>query len=264
MTFVTCDAGVWVATHTLPRHRARCGISLPRRGSVPSRGMATSRRSPSANESADGAPQSAAGVPGVNDTALLVRRCQQGDERAFRELFSLHRNDVARIVHRMHGRREDFEDLLQETFVQIFRSIGTFQGSSRFSTWLYRVTVNVVLMHRRAARSRPTLLSESAAAPPFDPGAAPDASAATNRRVRAFREIVDNLSEKKRTVYVLHELEGISPAEISTIVRAPVLTVRTRLFYARREVMEAMLKNPVLSSIAGEGRPGAEDSKGNE
>lgn len=236
------------------RYVARRGISRPRHASVGGRTMAGPERSPDdsrAAESADAiARASRPSSDAATDVAQLVERCQRGEERAFRQLFSLCRGDVARIVHRMHGRREDFEDLVQETFVQIFRSISSFQGSARFSTWLYRVTVNVVLMHRRAAKSRPVLISEDSAAPPLDPGETPDASVARNRRVRAFRDIIDSLSEKKRTVYVLHEIEGVAPAEIARIVGAPVLTVRTRLFYARREVLAAMRKSAVLRAAA--------------
>jgi RNA polymerase sigma-70 factor (ECF subfamily) len=67
--------------------------------------------------------------------------------------------------------------------------------------------------------------------------------------MRAFGRLLDRLAEKKRDVFVLHELEGLSPAEISEIVGAPVLTVRTRLFYARRELEQMWKDEPTLASI---------------
>jgi RNA polymerase sigma-70 factor (ECF subfamily) len=68
--------------------------------------------------------------------------------------------------------------------------------------------------------------------------------------MRAFRRVIDQLAEKKRTVFILHELDGRSPAEISQIVGAPVLTVRTRLFYARRELAEMLKHEPTLAAFA--------------
>jgi RNA polymerase sigma-70 factor (ECF subfamily) len=72
--------------------------------------------------------------------------------------------------------------------------------------------------------------------------------------------VIDKLAEKKRTVFLLHELEGLAPAEISKIVGAPVLTVRTRLFYARRELSEMLQEEPTLAAFAKAfARSGADD-----
>jgi RNA polymerase sigma-70 factor (ECF subfamily) len=150
----------------------------------------------------------------------------------------------------MGVRHTDVEDLLQEVFLQVHRSIGDFKGQSRLTTWLYRVTVNVVLMHRRASRSRPVLVNESVSMPPLDPAALPDEQVARRQRIEAFHRILDRLSEKKRAVYVLHELEALSPSEIADIVGAPILTVRTRLFYARREVARMLVDEPSLAALA--------------
>jgi RNA polymerase sigma-70 factor (ECF subfamily) len=185
----------------------------------------------------------------VSDVADLVTRCREGDAAAFRELFRAHREDVARLVYRMTASRADLEDLVQEVFLQVHRSIQDFRGDARFSTWLYRLTVNVVLMHRRAAKSRPQLIGEAVVAPPTDLRPLPDEQVARHRRIAAFRRLLERLSEKKRTVFVLHELEGLTPAEIGKIVGAPVLTVRTRLFYARRELDEMIADEPALANL---------------
>ena len=80
---------------------------------------------------------------------------------------------------------------------------------------------------------------------------APDEDAERRERVRAFGRLLDRLADKKRIVFVLHELEGVAPAEIARIVGAPVLTVRTRLFYARRELeadaRATSLRSPAMS-----------------
>jgi RNA polymerase sigma-70 factor (ECF subfamily) len=182
-----------------------------------------------------------------------VRRAQSGDSAGFRDLYTRHKRDVARLVLRMIGPRADLEDVVQEVFVQVFRSLNAFRAESRFSTWLHRVTVNVSLMYLRAQKSRPQLARDSSVPePPAPELESPASGAATAERLRALYTIIDQLSDKKRVVFVLHDLEGVPASEIATMVDAPVLTVRTRLFYARREVYAAMAKDPALDSIARE------------
>ncbi len=180
----------------------------------------------------------------------VLERAKNGDREAFRELFRRHRADVARLAFRMLGNQTDLEDVVQEVFLQVHRSLADFRGQSKFSTWLHRVTVNVVLMNRRAARSRPVFAAEALEDDELDGGRRPDEEAARNERMAAFRRVLERLPEKKRTVFVLHEIEGLLPAEISEIVDAPVLTVRTRLFYARRELCELMQAEPALVHLA--------------
>jgi len=193
---------------------------------------------------------SRASLYAVLDTEEMVARCQKGDGAAFRQLFLRHRNEVARLVFRMIGPRADLEDILQEVFLQVHRSLKDFRGQSKFTTWLHRVTVNVVLMYKRAARSRPQLVHPQGDETQADPRLAPDEDVARIERMRAFRRVIDKLAEKKRTVFLLHEIEGMLPADISKVVDAPVLTVRTRLFYARRELAEMLKEEPELASFA--------------
>lgn len=183
----------------------------------------------------------------------LVRRAQRGEERAFGELFARHRADVARIVHRILGSSADLEDVVQEVFIQVFRSLPSFRGESKFSTWLYRLTVNVTRMHVRHMRARPKLVGS----PPSDPAAleaasapnAPDERTETARRLRALHALLGRLSEKKREVLALHDFEGVPAAEIARILDIPVLTVRTRLFYARKELYTALASDPTLAPV---------------
>jgi RNA polymerase sigma-70 factor (ECF subfamily) len=182
----------------------------------------------------------------------LVLRCQAGNRDAFNELFSRHRADVARLVQRLLGGHGDIDDTVQEVFLQVHRSLKDFRFGSRFSTWLYRVTVNVVLMQRRAARSRPKLVEAPEGLVPEDASLSPEEQTARRRRVTAFYRLLDRLSDKKRVAYVLHELEGMTPSEIAQAVGAPVLTVRTRLFYARRELAEMLREEPALNGVARE------------
>ncbi len=180
----------------------------------------------------------------------LVATAAAGDKAAFRALYTRHRADVARLVYRMLGARSDLDDVIQEVFFQVYKSLKDFRGKSKFSTWLHRVTVNVVLMHRRAAKSRPVYAEETAQdLTPDDDAVLPDEDADRRARVRAFARVLARLADKKRVVFVLHELEGMAPSEIADVVGAPVLTVRTRLFYARREIEEMLRDEPSLAPL---------------
>ncbi|WP_437934894.1 RNA polymerase sigma factor [Sorangium sp. So ce341] len=214
--------------------------------------------SPSSSMSVEGADR----LPPVtepDDVGEWIRRFQSGDPTAFAEIFRRYRRDVARLVFRMLGPSADAEDVIQEVFIQVHRSLGDFRGQSKFTTWLHRVTVNAVLMARRAARSRPVFAGEPSVELEVDRGMLPDEDAARARRIDAFRRVLERLPEKKRVVYVLHELEGIAPTEIAEIVGAPVLTVRTRLFYARREIEAMMRAEPALAQLAAELAEGGAD-----
>jgi RNA polymerase sigma-70 factor (ECF subfamily) len=183
------------------------------------------------------------------DVDEIVQRAQGGDATAFASLFRKHRSAVAAIAYRMLGPGADLEDVVQEVFLQVHRSLPDFRGQAKFSTWLHRVAVNVVLMARRRARSRPLYTHEEAARHESDGRPLPDNDVARGRRLEAFQRLLDKLSDKKRTVFILHELEGMAPTEIARIVDCPVLTVRTRLFYARKELAQLMRSEPALAAI---------------
>ncbi|HHH10758.1 MAG TPA: sigma-70 family RNA polymerase sigma factor [Sorangium sp.] len=179
----------------------------------------------------------------------LVVRAQRGDTKAFAALFRRHRSAVAAIAYRMLGPNADLEDVVQDVFLQVHRSLPRFRNQAKFSTWLHRVAVNVVLMTRRRAKSRPQYTYDETPRQEPDARVLPDQQLDKLRRQRAFRRLLDKLSDKKRTVFILHELEGMAPADIAKTVGCPVLTVRTRLFYARRELAQLMRQEPALLSL---------------
>ena len=182
----------------------------------------------------------------------LVERALSGDESAFKQLFTRHRDDASRVVYRMLGPSPEVEDVVQDVFLHVYRSLHTFRGDSRFSTWLYRLAVNVTRMHLRRRKSRPRFADVDVPETPsgdqriLDPGEEVD----QRMRIRALYEVLDTLSEKKREVLVLHDFDGVVAKEIAETLDIPVLTVRTRLFYARKELYVAMRSHPALQSIA--------------
>src|SRR5262245_43757568 len=96
---------------------------------------------------------------GMGEIDPLIRRAQRGEQAALRELFQRYRSDVTRIAFRVLGPSADIEDVVQEAFVQLFRSLGSYRGEAKFSTWVYRVVSNVARMHLRREQVRPRLLA---------------------------------------------------------------------------------------------------------
>jgi RNA polymerase sigma-70 factor (ECF subfamily) len=186
----------------------------------------------------------------------LVERCAEGDARAFEELYHQYRGMVARLVRNVAGRRNDQEDIIQEVFLQVHRSIASFQGGSKFSTWLYRLTVNVALQYVKAKRHRPVpyLPIESRRDLSTDEPS-PERQVWGRERWAILMGLLESLSEKKRIVFVLHELEGVEAKEIARILGIPTLTVRTRLFYARKAIYDRLARNPELLAGMKSGGP---------
>jgi RNA polymerase sigma-70 factor (ECF subfamily) len=179
--------------------------------------------------------------------ATVVERARAGDPSAFRELYAAHHRQVARQLAFLVP-RADVEDVLQDVFIEVFRSIRRFQGKSAFTTWLYRVAVHVAMKSRRKhTRSRLDVVDELPEQ--VDEKPRPEEVTLSAERQARVEALLEQLSEKKRTVLVMHDLHGVDAHVIAEVVGTNVLTVRTRLFYARRE-LEALAKaDPALAEF---------------
>ena len=153
---------------------------------------------------------------------------------------------MARVVFRVIGPSSELDDVVQEVFFQVHRSLQAFKGQSKFSTWLHRVAVNVALQHIRKKRASlpQATTSEVPDAADTDAPASPLAAGLSSERLAAVYRVLDTLSEKKRIVIVLHDLQGVPAGEIAKALSTNVLTVRTRLFYARKEFYERIRLEP--------------------
>jgi RNA polymerase sigma-70 factor (ECF subfamily) len=171
----------------------------------------------------------------------LLRRLRDRDERAFRELIDAHRDRVYNITFRMLGNRAEAEDVAQEVFITVFKTIHTFREESKFSTWLYRVTVNqcknrIKYLARRHDRDRDELdettngVNGSIGAPT---PAAPDRALAGAQLEKLLQDAIASLDEEHRIVVVLRDVEDLSIDEICTITELPDGTVKSRLHRAR-------------------------------
>ena len=183
-----------------------------------------------------------AAAPG--DEALAARAAA-GDEPAFEELVTRYQARVFRLARRLTGSDDDAADVLQETFLQVYRGLPGFRGESRFGTWLYRVATNAALMQRRARARRPAESLE-AFLPRFDAAGIHVATPAELQVAARVDQLIDQraLAEKAwagierlpdlyREAFVLRDLEEMTTDEVARVLDLQPAAVRQRVHRAR-------------------------------
>ena len=177
--------------------------------------------------------------------AEAIRRAQQGDAEAFERIYRLHNRRVYALCLRMVGNTAEAEDLTQEAFLQLFRKIGTFRGESAFSTWLHRLSVNVVLMRLRKKTLAETSLDEAtepdedAGGPRKDIGGPDLRLSGSVDRVNLERA-VGQLPPGYRSVFVLHDVQGYEHNEIASIMNCSIGNSKSQLHKARMRLRELL------------------------
>jgi len=165
----------------------------------------------------------------------LIERLQAGDVRAFEELVIAHQHRVFAVAQRMLGNAAEAEEIAQEVFLRVHRSIGEFRGESRLSTWLYAITSRLCL-NRLAAGDR-RFRRDDAEALERAPGPGDAAALLERSEVEAaLRDAIAELPEDRRIVVVLRDLEGLSYEEIAQALDLELGTVRSRLHRARTDL----------------------------
>jgi RNA polymerase sigma factor (sigma-70 family) len=175
----------------------------------------------------------------------LVSRARAGDASAFDQLVGRHTARLYGLVYHMTGNHEDTNDLLQDVWTKVFRSLAGFRGASRFSTWIHSIAVNMSINFLKRRNRRQTLSLDAAS----DEGGAPDAmesllvSPHTPRSEAGISELQERLTEalgklsaEHRAVVTMFDIQGMAHAEIGRVLGVSEGTVRSRLFYAHRQL----------------------------
>ena len=183
-----------------------------------------------------------------------IERAQQGDPECFEALYGLHKRRVYSLCLRMTGNTAEAEDLTQEAFLQLYRKIGTFRGESAFSTWLHRLSVNVVLMRLRKkglpeVSLEETLEPQQEDGPRKDVGTVDNVLAGSIDRVNLQRA-VDSLPPGYRIVFILHDVEGYEHNEIAEMMGCSIGNSKSQLHKARLKLRE-LLKQSKAEKAAG-------------
>ncbi|MCG8417906.1 MAG: sigma-70 family RNA polymerase sigma factor [Proteobacteria bacterium] len=183
----------------------------------------------------------------------FIRKLRERDEKAFRDMVERYRDQVYNTTYRMLGNREEAEDLAQEVFITVFKSIDSFRGESKFSTWLYRITVNhcknrikyLARRHDRDQREYDENVTrdgaEAALTAPARPRS-PDRQLEGVEMEQILQRCIAELDDDHRILIVLRDIQDLSYEEIGTITSLPEGTVKSRLHRGRMALRKKMQK----------------------
>jgi RNA polymerase sigma-70 factor (ECF subfamily) len=180
----------------------------------------------------------------------LIRCAQAGDSEAFSALYETHRRKVYSICLRITGEPSEAEDCAQEAFLQCFLQLSTFRGDAALSTWLHRLTVNVVLMRLRANRHRPMSVELGPTAEGGETSllnllpVEDQQLAGTIDRI-AIGRALGKLPNGYRTVFLLHDVEGLAHSEIARNLGCTIGTSKSQLHQARLQLRHFLRRSTV-------------------
>ena len=194
--------------------------------------------------------------PRTDDDRELVSRTQKGEAGAFDELVVRYSPRLYGLVYNMTSNHEDTNDLLQDVFSKAYKSIGGFRGKSSFYTWIHSIAVNMTLnfLKKRGRRYHLSLDDMDASVQndkeflELTATSSPVREADLSELQRRLNEAMMKLSDEHRAVVTMFHIQGMPHAEISKILRVSEGTVRSRLFYANRQLqnyLDEFRKNPV-------------------
>ena len=178
------------------------------------------------------------------DDETLVARVQHGDAAAFDVLVQRYKERLYATVYHMTSNHEDANDLVQEAFIKAYKSISSFKRESSFYTWVYRIAVNRTINHLKRRKNRYHFsLDDVDTHIQNDPDFVELMSHVTPRREvglielqEKLNEALQKLSEAHRAVVVMHDVQGMTHADIAKVMKCSEGTVRSRLFYARQQL----------------------------
>ncbi len=187
---------------------------------------------------------------GVFDESGLVARAREGDLAAFNELVNQYSRKIFRLAKHITQNEEDAEDILQETFLKAFEHLGSFQGQSKFYTWIVRIAVNESLMKLRKRKSDRTVPLDE----PVDTGEDtmvreiavwdenPEQKYSREELGGILDEAVQSLRPAFRTVFVLRDIEELSTEETAEALEISIPAVKSRLLRARLQLREKLTR----------------------
>lgn len=178
----------------------------------------------------------------MSDDAELIAQTLRGQPASFGVLVRKYQDRLYNAVAHSMGNAEDARDAVQEAMVQAFLRLETFQQSSAFYTWLYRIAFNIAASHRRRKHITASVdqAREATGQEPVDAGPDPGDRIEQEERCQQVRQAIAQLSEEHRSVLVLRDMEGFCYEEIAEVLNLPVGTVRSRLHRARMQLRDLL------------------------
>lgn len=180
-----------------------------------------------------------AATPGPQEIDPLIQRCLKGDESAWTEIVRLYWRKVFNIAYKFVGRHDEAEDLAQDVFLKLFKSLKTFDRRANFSTWLISVSRNLCIDHYRSVRREHDVVTHDVdTATLAQPSAmdSPQVMLERRDRVALLRAALDKLPPSLRTAVMLRDIQELSYHEIAARLAVPEGTVKSRINRGRAEL----------------------------
>jgi RNA polymerase sigma-70 factor (ECF subfamily) len=184
------------------------------------------------------------------DDFELARRCVSGDRSAQRELFQTERRRVHAALYRVLGSNADMDDLLQDAFIEIFRSIQTFRGEASLGTWLDRITVRVAYAY--LTKRRLELVRLSVVPEPMSNDLASDERAMTREATAHLYKALDQVAVAQRIAFALHVIDGRPVKDVAEAMSASVVATKVRIWRTWRALHRAAARDPLIFELLGE------------
>jgi RNA polymerase sigma-70 factor (ECF subfamily) len=187
----------------------------------------------------------------------LARRCVAGERAAQLALFREQVDRVHRVLYRVLGGGPDLEDVAQDAFLAVFRSLPAFRGDSLLATWIDRITVRAAIGYLERRRRSPATTPASATDDDrvVDLAPRPDVRLADHQVARRLYDALARLDPRQRVAFVLHVIEERSMAEVAAVMGATRVATKTRVWRARRELERRAARDPVLAALFATGGP---------
>jgi RNA polymerase sigma-70 factor (ECF subfamily) len=191
-----------------------------------------------------------AALPG--DDPAVVAGCRAGDAASLDAFFRTHVSYIERVIARLTGPTPDLEDMVQTTFIQAIQSFSRYRGEASLKTWVTRIAVHVALHQLRARgvrRTVPLELVPDADEPHDDRRPAADTEAANRELAQRLHELLDRVAPKKRVAFLLYTVEDYSIEEVAALTGASKAATKSRIWFARRELMAMVKGQPDLRQL---------------
>jgi RNA polymerase sigma-70 factor (ECF subfamily) len=182
-----------------------------------------------------------------NDRVKLIEKACSGDIFAYQEFIRLYSPRVHAIAYQMIGNSIDAQDIAQDVFVKLYKSLHTYNPRFSFTTWLYRLTVNRTIDYMRKHSRHKNISLEHLQDESMlkDSAPSPEKSMEAKELKGVIRQISEGLTWNQRKVFVLRDLQGFSTEEVAKIMKCRVSTVRVHLSKARRHIRSALLNHDI-------------------
>jgi RNA polymerase sigma-70 factor (ECF subfamily) len=185
----------------------------------------------------------------------LARACAAGDRAAQVRLFRVEVQSVHRLLHRVLGASPALEDLIQETFIRVFRSLASFRGEAHLGTWIGRIALRVAFDHLRQSRPAAARLEVVPDLASDDPDA--ERQLMAREGLRRLYRILERLDAKQRIAFTLCAIDGRPQQEVAALMSASLVATKARIWRARREVDRLARLDPLLESLVADSREAA-------